>query len=177
MSDALWIFGYGSLIWDPGFAPAEVRRAVAIGWQRSFCMRSIHFRGTAEAPGLVLALDAAPGARCAGLAFRVAPAEAERVLAETRARELISYAYLERRLELSCESGETISAISYVIDRAGPQYCQLDAEEQARIIASAAGTRGPNRDYLFNTANHLRELGLPDAALEALAARVAALAR
>jgi cation transport protein ChaC len=92
MRRPLWIFGYGSLIWDPGFVPAERRRATLAGWRRSFCMRSIHFRGTEAAPGLVLALDAEPEAECAGLALRVPEAEAERILAEVRARELISYA-------------------------------------------------------------------------------------
>lgn len=172
MDRPLWIFGYGSLIWDPGFAPAEVRRATLTGWRRTFCMRSIHFRGTPEAPGLVLALDAAPGAECAGLALRVDDAEAAPVLAAIRARELVSDAYLERLVELRCERGETIAAIAYVIDPDGPQYCTLDPEEQARIIAGATGARGPNRDYLWNTADHLGTLGLADAGLDALAARV-----
>lgn len=176
MTETLWIFGYGSLIWDPGFAPAEVRRARLDGWARSFCMRSIHFRGTHAAPGLVLALDAAEGASCTGLALRVPAAGAAEILAAIRARELISDAYLERRLTVTCERGEQVSVLAYVIDRAGPQYCALAAEEQAQIIARAAGARGPNRDYLWNTAQHLRALGIPDPELEALAARVRDLA-
>lgn len=172
MTRPLWIFGYGSLIWDPGFTPVETRRAVLSGWRRSFCMRSIHFRGTSEAPGLVLALDAARGASCAGVAFRVADHEAEPVLAEIRARELISDAYLERRLLLTCEKGAEIEAIGYVIDRDGPQYCALGTEEQARIIAGATGARGPNRDYLWNTARGLADLGIADPDLDALSARV-----
>ncbi|MBW0159039.1 gamma-glutamylcyclotransferase [Sedimentimonas flavescens] len=177
MTKTLWIFGYGSLIWDPGFAPAEVRRAWLRGWHRSFCMRSIHFRGTPEAPGLVLALDASPDAVCAGLAFRVAEPEADEVLACLRARELVSDAYLEHQLPVTCEEGETFEAITYVIDREGPQYCALDLEEQARIIAHAIGGRGPNRDYLFNTAAHLTELGLADPDLDWLSARVRELTR
>lgn len=172
MTLPLWIFGYGSLIWDPGFVPAEVRRATLAGWRRSFCMRSIHFRGTSEAPGLVLALDAAEGAQCTGLALRVAEVDAERVLAETRARELISDAYLEREVTLTCERGEHIPALAYVIDRDGPQYCAIGAEEQARIIAKAAGARGPNTEYLWNTARHLASLGIADPELDALSARV-----
>lgn len=169
MRRPLWIFGYGSLIWDPGFVPAERRRATLAGWRRSFCMRSIHFRGTEAAPGLVLALDAEAGAECAGLALRVPEAEAERILAEVRARELISYAYLEQTVTLRCERGERIEALAYVINREGPQYCALGAEEQARIIAAASGARGPNRDYLWNTAQHLADLGLADPELDALA--------
>ncbi len=176
MPESLWIFGYGSLIWDPGFVPAETVPACLSGWHRSFCMRSIHFRGTPEAPGLVLALDAAPGAQCRGLALRVAEAEAETVLAALRARELVSDAYLERLLPLALHDGRQVAAITYVIDRAGPQYCRLPPEEQAAIIAQAVGARGPNRDYLFNTVAHLAALGLADAELEALAAQVRALA-
>lgn len=174
MPEALWIFGYGSLIWDPGFTPAEAVAAKLTGWHRSFCMRSIHFRGTPEAPGLVLALDAAPGACCHGLAMRVAACEAGPVLAQLRARELVSDAYLERRLSLSLADGRTVEAITYVIDRAGPQYCRIGLAEQAQIIATAVGARGPNRDYLFNTAAHLAALGLQDAELDSLATQVLA---
>ncbi len=175
MTETLWIFGYGSLLWDPGFTPAETRVAHLAGWRRSFCMSSIHFRGTPEAPGLVLALDACAGAVCAGLAMRVAPEEAAAVLAATRARELVSDAYLERRLAVTCAGGAQIEAVTYVIDPAGSQYCDHDLEAQARIIARAQGARGPNRDYLWNTAAHLRELGLADADLDWLASRVRAL--
>lgn len=170
-----WVFGYGSLIWDPGFQPAEAVPALLEGWARSFCMRSIHFRGTAEAPGLVLALDAAPGASCAGLALRIAPPEVEAVLAALRARELISNAYLERRLPLRLHDGRQVQAIAYVIDREGPQYCQLGPAEQAAIIARAEGARGTNRDYLLHTVAHLAALGLADPALAALVSRVRAL--
>ncbi|RWR10132.1 gamma-glutamylcyclotransferase [Paenirhodobacter populi] len=177
MTRPLWIFGYGSLIWDPGFAPAETRRARLPGWRRSFCMRSICFRGTPEAPGLVLALDHDPAAECSGLVFRVHDDEAEPVLRELRARELVTNAYLERRLPVLCEDGETVAAITYVIDPEGPQYCALPDEEQARIIAGATGSRGPNRDYLWNTALHLRGHGLSDPWLETLSGRVEELCR
>lgn len=172
MPDALWIFGYGSLIWDPGFTPAEAVPARLTGWHRSFCMRSIHFRGTPEAPGLVLALDEAAGATCLGLALRVPSPKAAPVLAALRARELVSDAYLERLLPVHLQDGRQVQAVTYVIDRNGPQYCRLAREEQAAIIAQAVGARGPNRDYLFNTAAHLAALGLPDAELEALASQV-----
>ncbi|MGD9918136.1 MAG: gamma-glutamylcyclotransferase [Paenirhodobacter sp.] len=177
MTETLWIFGYGSLIWDPGFAPVEAVPARLEGWHRSFCMRSIHYRGTAEAPGLVLALDAAEGAGCAGLALRPAPEEAAAVLADLRARELVSDAYLERELPVTLADGRRVTAVTYVIDRDGPQYCALSPAEQAQVIAQAVGARGPNRDYLFNTAAHLRKLGLADPDLEALAKQVRRAAR
>ncbi len=172
----MWVFGYGSLIWHPGFPVAERQVARLTGWHRSFCMRSIHHRGTVTAPGLVLALDAAEGATCDGVAFRVeAGAEAE-TLAALRERELISSAYLERTLPVTLSVGGQVQALAYVIDPDHVQYCGgLALEEQAQIIAQATGGRGPNRDYLFSTASHLADLGIADADLEWLAARVRAL--
>ncbi len=173
---ALWVFGYGSLIWNPGFPVMARHLAVLPGYRRSFCMRSIHHRGTAAAPGLVLALDADPGARCSGVAFGVAADHAGPTLAGLRDRELVSAAYLERRLVVELDSGHRLEAVTYVVDPDHAQYCGgLPLEEQAQIIARAAGGRGPNRDYLLNTATHLRDIGLPDRDLDWLAARVAEL--
>lgn len=174
MHDILWVFGYGSLIWDPGFPVAERRIATLHGWHRSFCMRSIHHRGTVEDPGLVLALDEQEGATCTGVAFRVEPGHEAATLFNLRERELVSSAYLERTLPLAT-SGGPLQALAYVIDPDHAQYCHLDREEQAWIIARASGGRGPNRDYLWSTAAHLAELGIADPELEWLADRVRAL--
>ena len=173
----LWVFGYGSLIWDPGFPVAERLLARLDGFHRSFCMRSVHHRGTPEAPGLVLALDAAEAASCTGVAFAVA-AEAETdTIAYLRARELVSSAYLETRQQVALTDGREVEAVTFVVDRAHVQYCGgLPLEEQAAIIARATGGRGPNREYLWNTAAHLDELGIADAELSWLAARVRSLA-
>ena len=169
----LWIFGYGSLIWNPGFAWSTCQPARLDGFRRSFCMRSIHHRGTVARPGLVLALDAAPGADCRGIAFELAPQVAEETLEYLRARELISAAYLETVQTVELADGRQVAAVAYVIDRAHEQYCGgLDPETQARIIAAAHGGRGPNADYLHQTAAHLAELGLPDADLTWLSDRV-----
>jgi cation transport protein ChaC len=172
----MWVFGYGSLIWHPGFPVAERQVARLTGWHRSFCMRSIHHRGTVTAPGLVLALDAAEGASCDGVAFRVEPGAEAETLAALRERELISSAYLERTLPVTLSGGGQVQALAYVIDPDHVQYCGgLALEQQAQIIAQATGGRGPNRDYLFSTASHLADLGIADADLEWLAARVRAL--
>lgn len=172
----MWVFGYGSLIWHPGFPVAEQQVARLAGWHRSFCMRSIHHRGTVEAPGLVLALDAAPDAVCDGVAFRVEPGAEAETLEALRERELISSAYLEKELPVRLADGAMVTALAYVIDPDHAQYCGgLALEEQARIIASAAGGRGPNRDYLFSTASHLADLGIADPDLAWLAERVRAL--
>ena len=114
MHAPLWVFGYGSLIWDPGFPVAERRIATLAGWHRSFCMRSIHHRGTVDKPGLVLALDEAVGASCTGVAFRVEPGHEAATLFALRERELISSAYLERMLPVATEDGP-IAALAFVI--------------------------------------------------------------
>ncbi len=171
MHASLWVFGYGSLIWDPGFPVAERRIATLTGWHRSFCMRSIHHRGTVDQPGLVLALDQSEGASCTGLAFRVEPGQEAATLFALRERELISSAYLERRLPVATDLGP-LDALAFVIDPDHAQYCHLDREEQARIIAGASGGRGPNRDYLWSTTAHLAELGIADPDLDWLATRV-----
>jgi cation transport protein ChaC len=173
VTDALWVFGYGSLIWNPEFPVAERIVARVEGWHRSFCMRSIHHRGSVEAPGLVLALDAAEGAACDGVAFRVAQGAEAGTIEALRARELISSAYVETRLAARLADGRQVEALCFVIDRDHVQYCGgLPLEEQARVIAGAVGGRGANRDYLWSTEAHLRELGIADPDLGWLAHRV-----
>lgn len=168
----LWVFGYGSLIWSPEFPIAERRLARAKGWRRSFCMWSVHYRGTEADPGLVLALDADAQAECAGVAFRVASGSEDETLAYLRARELVSSAYIEVHLPLETEKGP-LTAVAYVVDPAHPQYSGgLGLEKQAEIIARAAGERGPNRDYLWSTTAHLNELGIADPELDWLTSRV-----
>lgn len=172
----MWVFGYGSLLWNPGFPVARSEIAVLPGYHRSFCMRSIHHRGTEADPGLVLALDEAGGAQCSGLALAVEPGHEDPTLAYLRERELVSSAYLEKMLEVRLHDGTLVEAVTYVIDPHHVQYCGgLPLEEQARIIATAVGGRGPNAEYLFNTARHLAEIGLNDPDLDWLAHRVGAI--
>ncbi|KIC25896.1 gamma-glutamylcyclotransferase [Leisingera sp. ANG-M6] len=169
----MWVFGYGSLLWNPGFPVARREIAVLHGYARSFCMSSIHHRGSEENPGLVLALDAVEDAHCKGIALAVEAGHEEQTLAELRERELISSAYLERDLVVELADGSTVTAVTYVIDPHHVQYCGgLSLEEQAQIIAHAVGGRGPNTEYLYNTAEHLAEIGLHDSDLDWLAGRV-----
>ena len=170
----MWVFGYGSLLWNPGFEPAETATATLSGYHRSFCMLSIHHRGTVEEPGLVLALDKADST-CIGVAFRVAEVDEVRVLAELRARELISSAYVEAHVPLALKDGRDVQALAYVIDPAHEQYCQFDLERQAQMIARSVGGRGPNPEYLFNTADHLVQMGIVDPDMAWLVNRVRAL--
>lgn len=172
-SSDFWVFGYGSLLWKPGFEFVERRLATLDGFSRSFCMSSIHYRGTESAPGLVLALDPEDGCECHGVGFRVAAEVAADVMAYLRARELISSAYLEQRHEIQFRDGGTAEAVCYVINRDHTQYVGgLSLTEQAAIISKASGSAGPNSDYLHNTVAHLGELGIADAELEQLATLV-----
>lgn len=168
----MWVFGYGSLLWNPEFPVARREVATLHGYARSFCMRSIHHRGSEEAPGLVLALDEQDEAHCKGLALSVEAGHEEATLTALRERELISSAYVERFLDVDLESGVRVNAVVYVIDPHHVQYCHLELEEQAQIIAHAVGGRGPNSEYLFNTAGHLDEIGLSDPDLNWLTERV-----
>ena len=175
MADGFWVFGYGSLIWKPGFAFVERRRARLPGFRRAFCMASVHYRGTPEAPGLVLALDADTGAECGGVAYRVAAEAGEATLAYLRERELVSYAYREERHPVTVEGGAEVEAVCYVIDRAHPQYRGgLGLEDQAAVIARAVGPMGPNAEYLANTVEGLAALGIVDPELDRLHALVRA---
>ncbi len=174
---AMWVFGYGSLLWNPGFEVAESVIGSLPGYGRSFCMRSIHHRGTVQDPGLVLALDEQPQGACSGMALRVNPGVEDATLEYLRERELISSAYLEKNLSVSLSDGRVVEAVVYVIDESHEQYCGgLSLEEQAQIIAKAVGGRGPNTEYLYNTADHLRDVGLKDADLDWLHQRVKMLA-
>ena len=175
MADDLWVFGYGSLIWHPGFDFDDRRLAVLHGYRRAFCMTSIAYRGTPETPGLVLALDADAAGSCAGVAYHVPAATAAATHAYLRERELVSYAYDEARVALVLDDGRGVEALAYVSNRAHPQYAGgLTLEDQAEVIARARGPRGPNADYLLNTVESLAALGLHDPDLERLAGMVRA---
>ncbi|AUH34906.1 gamma-glutamylcyclotransferase [Paracoccus tegillarcae] len=178
MSSLCWVFGYGSLMWDPGFRVIESTTARLDGYARSFCLRSTRYRGTAETPGLVLGLDADPDAHCTGIALRFAPEERDSILSYLRERELVTHAYREAILPIALEDGRRVEALTYVMRRDHVQYAGgLAPCEQARIISGAHGMRGPNADYLFNTTRHLAEFGMSDAALDALSEDVRRLLR
>jgi cation transport protein ChaC len=169
----LWVFGYGSLIWRPGFPYVERRIARLVGAHRALCVYSWVHRGTRERPGLVLGLDR--GGTCRGIAFRVAPADREEVVAGLRAREQVTAVYLERTRPIRFDDGSTAKALTYIVDRNSPQYAgKLDEETLFRVVSEAEGQSGFNRDYVINTAAHLAELRMPDAQLERLAVRLKA---
>ncbi|UCI08822.1 gamma-glutamylcyclotransferase [Mesorhizobium sp. B1-1-8] len=169
-----WVFGYGSLIWRPGFAHVETRRARLYGYRRSLCVYSFVHRGTRQRPGLVLGLDR--GGSCIGLAFRVPGKLRDEVLSYLRERELVTSVYLERVLDVRLDGagGETVKAVAYIVDRAHEQYAgALDAGHAAKIVRGAIGQSGKNEDYVLSTLDHLKALGIRDHWLEEVARQVA----
>lgn len=169
----LYVFAYGSLIWRPGFPHLGHEPATLRGFHRRFCLWSRHYRGTPEAPGLVLGLDR--GGSCRGVAFRVAASEAAEVLDYLEARENLNgdKVYDRRVLSLRLASARIVRGIAYVADRAHPAYCRPCEQSTAAAIARGRGQAGPNRDYLVNTASGLASLGLNDPKLERLVRLVA----
>ena len=165
----LWVFGYGSLMWNPGFDHVEVVRARLHGFRRALCVHSHVHRGTMQRPGLVLGLDR--GGACSGLAFRIEAGRVDHTLDYLRARELVTNVYLERDVRVCLADGRTVTATTYIVDRAHPQYApSMPAEAAAAIVAGAVGQSGPNPDYVRNTVEHLRALSIRDRYLEAVAA-------
>lgn len=169
-----WVFGYGSLMWRPGFAFAERRRATLSGRRRAFCIHSVHHRGTPERSGLVLGL--APGGSVRGAAYRVRSAAWPEVYAYLREREQPTETYYEAWRAVRLDDGRRVEALVFLSDTKHPQWAGLlPLEDQARRIAGASGLSGRNSDYLRDLVDHLHALEVRDPAMDALLARVSAL--
>ena len=167
----LYVFGYGSLIWRPGFPHLQPHPALLRGFHRRFCIRSLEYRGTPTAPGLVLGLDR--GGACRGLAFRVAATDAPAVLDYLHDREAPGGEAVYHRRCLTVrllDLGRNVRAVAYVANRADQAYCRPEPPVAANAIAAGFGRLGPNRDYLLNTVAGLRALGVRDAGLDRIVA-------
>jgi len=164
-----WVFGYGSLMWHPGFPHLEVRQSLLHGYHRRFCVFSHRYRGTPEQPGLVLGLDR--GGCCHGMVFRVPAAEREAVLDYLWEREMVTGVYIPRWLTCRTPHGP-VSAAGCVVDPGHRQYARLTPEETAELIVQGVGQRGPCSEYLVNTNHHLEALGIHDRHLRHLIALV-----
>lgn len=170
MNDDLWIFGYGSLMWDPGVYFDEVRIAQVPGYQRSFCLSAVTGRGTLERPGLMAALD--EGHSCQGIVFRIPGALVAQETKYLWRREMLAFGYHAATLEMETEEGP-LEAVTFVANRDGPRYAGgLDIEEAARRIAVAEGWGGSSFDYADKLAAQLELLGLHDADFMRLFERV-----
>ena len=169
----LWVFGYGSLMWNPGFGFLRSASARLHGYHRAFCVYSTRYRGTPERPGLVLGLDR--GGCCRGIAFLVAEGEVAGVLENLWAREMSRLVYRPRLVPVDI-GAEKVNALTFVADREHEGYAgRLELSCMAQTIAAGSGARGPNADYLFNTLRHLDALGITEPRLKAISLAVQAL--
>ncbi len=182
MMPDLWVFGYGSLMWRPGFPVKAQYAARLYGYHRSFCVFSHVHRGTPEKPGLVFGLDR--GGACRGLAFQVDTAHADATRQYLMEREQVTSVYLDvvRRVRLlggatqadalaDAEDGipREVDALCFVVDRQHPQYAgKLSFERQVDLITHGEGQSGKNPEYLHNTVAHLDEMGIGDVGLRRL---------
>lgn len=164
---ACWVFGYGSLIWHPDFAYAERHLVRVHGYHRAFCISSTLYRGTPEAPGIVLGLDR--GGSCHGVVYRIQPGEELPVVEALYRREMPHHVYTPRLLPVRLADGRRIEAIAFVARRDHPSYLRLSRDEIMRRLSSCRGGRGHNREYAINTWHALREWGIEDATLGAIA--------
>ena len=169
----LWVFGYGSLMWRPGFAYEEARHARLAGYRRCFCIYSVYHRGSHERPGLVLGLDR--GGACEGIAYRVAAANAVATTHYLRAREQVNGVYREAHVPVELIKGphHQVTALTYIVERAHPNYAgRLPLSLEARLIHGAKGLSGANLDYFLSTLRHLQELEIRERDLERLLALI-----
>lgn len=169
----LWVFGYGSLMWNPGFPFAEKTPARIHGWHRELCIYSWVHRGTPEKPGLVLGLDR--GGSCRGMAYLVRPDDVQDTIAYLRKREQVTSVYREitTRIHLLDGSDRNVTALTYVADRTQPQYAgHLPLDQLEHFVRQGVGGSGANPDYVIATVDHMIESGIPDVRLYELARRL-----
>lgn len=170
---SFFVFGYGSLMWNPGFRHLATHRARMTGVHRAPCIYSWVHRGTPERPGIVLGL--APGGSCRGVALEVENVRREEVIAYLRGRELVTNVYRETWRSLVLENGRKVSALTYLADPAHRQFAgRLGHEDLIQAICGAVGRSGPNEDYILSTARHLKELGIRDQLMEGIARELTA---
>lgn len=168
----LWVFAYGSLLWNPAIRFAERRLAGVEGWHRSFCLTSPHGRGSPDLPGLVLALE--QGGCCEGVALGLDEADVDHELDLLWRREMVSAAYIPRWVDLLDPQGRPFGAgLAFTIDVQGANYAgDLSRGDLVNRLAWAKGSLGSSADYLFKTRDGLRACGITDAELEQLAVEV-----
>jgi cation transport protein ChaC len=161
----LWVFGYGSLMWSPGFSYKQKAPGRLHGYHRALCILSTRYRGTKRKPGLVMGL--CRGGSCWGVAFRVDASGVRRALARLWQREMPRRVYAPRLLNVQLRSGRRVSALAFLADPSHPAYVrELDLHGRARLVAQGAGQRGLCVDYIRNTIHHMDGVGVRDPHLE-----------
>lgn len=172
-NEDLWIFGYGSLMWNPGFVHEEAVGGKIHGFHRCLCVRSTIYRGTPEHPGLVLGLD--EGGACTGRAFRVTSENVNATMAYLDEREQVTKVYCPHFVRVELQDGREVTAYTYVVRREHEQYVELSVDEQARLVAQGVGDRGTAMDYLASTIEHINALGIKDTDLHRVLMKAQAL--
>jgi cation transport protein ChaC len=156
----LWVFGYGSLMWSPEFNYAERKSARVHGYHRALCILSSRYRGTPEKPGLVMGL--CRGGSCWGMAYRVHNGQAKEVLDVLWKREMLNYVYAPRFVPVTVGT-RRVQALTFLADTTHRQFVgELDVDGRAKLVAQGVGQRGRCVDYIRNTLDHMRELGVHD---------------
>jgi cation transport protein ChaC len=167
----VWLFGYGSLIWNPTIHYVESRIATVRDWQRTFCLSTPAGRGTPDNPGLVLALDR--GGSCTGVAFRIAEEVLFEELSIVWRREMLTGAYVPHWVALHDSTGQVFgTGLAFTINRSGPQYAALPEDVVIQRLATAKGQLGTAAEYLFQTQAGLQQLGIQDPLIEHVARAV-----
>ena len=163
-----WVFGYGSLIWNPGFTHVSAQQGLLRGAHRSLSFVSHHHRGTVEQPGLVFGLTR--GGSCRGMVFEVADTDWPQVYAYLQEREQVTSVYRDVMRPVHLADGRMVGALAFLVDERHEQFAgRLSLEQQLAMVRAGVGLSGHNIDYVLNTARHLRELGIRDRQLMALA--------
>ena len=169
-----WVFGYGSLMWRPGFEFVRAERGRLFGFRRALCIHSYVHRGTPERPGLVLGLDR--GGSCTGTVFHVSGENRDEVMEYLRARELVTNVYLERHLPVHLATGDRVEAVCYIADRDHEQFAgSMSAYEAAQRVAVSAGRSGHNIEYVASAVSQLKDMNIRDHWLEDVAGRMPSL--
>jgi len=157
----LWVFGYGSLMWDPGFPHLDAQRARIFGYHRALCIRSVRYRGTHDRPGLVFGLDR--GGSCMGMGFQTEPSEQCNIADYLQDREMLNGIYEPAIRPITLDDGRKVAALTFIVKRHHRSYIKhLSAQEAALIVARAKGQRGANIDYVLSTLELLESFGIHD---------------
>jgi glutathione-specific gamma-glutamylcyclotransferase len=167
---ATWVFGYGSLMWNPEFEYEQAILARVHGFHRAFCVSSTMYRGTPEQPGVVLGLDF--GGSVAGVAFKIKPGHEEQAIDALYAREMVQNIYEPRLLNTRLHNGQMVRALTFVANRKHRAYQPLSEDEIVNRLNCCKGARGPNCEYAINTYSHLEQLGVVDIRLARIVKRI-----
>ena len=171
-ADGIWVFAYGALIWEDGFAHDAARAGTVQGLVRRYCIWDNRNRGTVEQPALTLGLDRQPGA-CAGVAFHLAKDAVQEALWTVWNQEMAGGYYTAEWVQVATEAGP-VAAVTFVADPRHPLYAGAVPESEAvDLLAVGVGPGGTAAGYLMQTADALRGWGIPDPALERYEAAVA----